>query len=157
MEKTARTFYRNNEEELRDHLLATLNTHYENVTGETFRKIGKTDINIEFENKAAFIGECKIWHGEKLFADAVQQVLNYSTWKDIKVSVIVFNKENQSFQGVVNKINSWVSKNTKSHKRKQVNVWECVLYRTDMNIDIKLDILAFDLFVDKTQFQDRRI
>lgn len=157
MEKTARTYYRNNEEELRDHLLATLNTHYENVTGETFRKIGKTDINIEFENKAAFIGECKIWHGEKLFADAVQQVLNYSTWKDIKVSVIVFNKENQSFQGVVNKINSWVSKNTKSHKRKQVNVWECVLYRTDMNIDIKLDILAFDLFVDKTQFQDRRI
>lgn len=61
------------------------------------------------------------------------------------------------FRGVVNKINSWVSKNTKSHKRKQVNVWECVLYRTDMNIDIKLDILAFDLFVDKTQFQDRRI
>ena len=61
MEKTARTYYNNQEEELRDILLAALNTHYESATGETFRKIGKTDIQIEFENKAAFIGECKIW------------------------------------------------------------------------------------------------
>lgn len=80
MEKTARTYFANTEEELRDHLLATLNTHYEAVTGETFRKIGKTDIYIEFENNAAFIGECKIWHGESLFKTAIQQVLNYSTW-----------------------------------------------------------------------------
>lgn len=64
------------------HLLATLNTHYDQATGETFRKIGKTDILIEFDNKAAFIGECKIWHGEKVFQDAIQQVLNYSTWRD---------------------------------------------------------------------------
>ena len=31
-------------------MLAALNTHYENATGETFRKIGKTDIQIEKEN-----------------------------------------------------------------------------------------------------------
>ena len=80
MEKTARTYFANTEEELRDHLLAALNTHYEAATGETFRKIGKTDIHIEFENKAAFIGECKIWHGERLFQGAIQQVINYSTW-----------------------------------------------------------------------------
>lgn len=85
MEKTARTYFANTEEELRDHLLATLNTHYEAATGETFRKIGKTDIHIEFENKAAFIGECKIWHGERLFQGAIQQVINYSTWRDLKV------------------------------------------------------------------------
>lgn len=65
MEKTARTFTKNDEEELRDFIIATLNTHYTQVSGETFRKIGKTDIHIEFENKAAFIGECKIWHGIK--------------------------------------------------------------------------------------------
>lgn len=157
MEKTARTYYRNNEEELRDHLLATLNTHYENATGETFRKIGKTDINIEFENKAAFIGECKIWHGEKLFADAVQQVLNYSTWKDVKVSVIVFNKENQSFSGVVSRIDKWVKATTKSFVNKKINFWDCILFRNDMNIDVKLNIMAFDIYVDKTQFQDARM
>ena len=103
MEKTARTYFANTEEELRDHLLATLNTHYESATGETFRKIGKTDIHIEFENKAAFIGECKIWHGERLFQGAIQQVINYSTWRDMKVSVIIFNKENQSFPAIISK------------------------------------------------------
>lgn len=156
MEKTARTYYRNNEEELRDHLLAALNTHYQNAAGETFRKIGKTDINIEFENKAAFIGECKIWHGEKKFAEAVQQVLNYSTWKDVKVSVIIFNKENQSFQGVIKKINEWIKINVKSHIQQKNNEWECKYYREDMNIEIKLNISAFDLYVDKSQFQDSR-
>lgn len=156
MEKTARTYIKNNEEELRDHLLASLNTHYSNATGETFRKIGKTDIHIEFENKAAFIGECKIWHGEKLFADAVQQLMNYSTWKDIKVSVIIFNKENQSFVGVLSKIDSWVCANTKKNIRKKPNLWECDYYRTDMGVLVKMNIIAFDLYVDKTQIPDSR-
>ena len=156
MEKTARTYIKNNEEELRDHLLASLNTHYSNATGETFRKIGKTDIHIEFENKAAFIGECKIWHGEKLFAEAVQQLMNYSTWKDIKVSVIIFNKENQSFVGVLAKIDSWINANTKKSVRKKPNLWECDYYRTDMGVLVKMNIIVFDLYVDKTQIQDNR-
>lgn len=156
MEKTSRTYFRNNEEELRDHLLATLNTHYENATGETFRKIGKTDIHIEFDNKAAFIGECKIWRGNKAFEDAIQQILNYSTWKDIKLSVIIFNKKNQSFLQIVEKINTWVEINTKSYSRKTQNTWNCKFYRPDMNIEIKINILVFDLYVDETKFQDSR-
>ncbi len=154
MEKTARTYFHNNEEELRDHLLASLNTHYEHATGETFRKIGKTDIQIEFENKAAFIGECKVWHGEKLFADAVQQVMNYSTWRDGKVSVIVFNKENQAFLPILTKVSLWVKNNTKSHKTPKNNMWVCDYYRADMGVTVKLTIMAFDLYVDKTQFKD---
>lgn len=156
MEKTARTYFTNTEEELRDHLLAALNTHYENATGETFRKIGKTDINIEFENKAAFIGECKIWHGERLFQGAIQQVINYSTWRDVKVSVIVFNKENQSFQAILSKIKNWADANTVSYIQPQANVWKCKYYRQDMKVDIKLTVLAFDLYVDKSQFKDSR-
>lgn len=156
MEKTARTYFANTEEELRDHLLATLNTHYEAVTGETFRKIGKTDIHIEFENKAAFIGECKIWHGERMFQSAIQQVINYSTWRDLKVSVIIFNKENQSFQGVLSKIKNWVDTNAVSYIQPQANVWKCKYHRQDMNVDIELTVLAFDLYVDKSQFKDSR-
>ncbi|MCF2554372.1 hypothetical protein [Faecalicatena contorta] len=156
MEKTARTYYYNNEEELRDHLLAALNTHYEAATGETFRKIGKTDIHIEFENKAAFIGECKIWHGEKVFQDAIQQVINYSTWRDLKVSVIIFNKENQSFPAIVSKIDKWVKENVKAYSKAQENSWSCQYHRPDMNVNIKLTILAFDMYVDKTQFKDSR-
>lgn len=156
MEKTARTYFANTEEELRDHLLATLNTHYEAVTGETFRKIGKTDIHIEFENKAAFIGECKIWHGESLFKGAIQQVINYSTWRDLKVSVIIFNKENQSFHAILSKIKTWADTNTASYTQPQENIWKCKYHRHDMNVDIQLTILAFDLYVDKSQFKDPR-
>ncbi|MBQ8010091.1 MAG: hypothetical protein IJ265_00875 [Oscillospiraceae bacterium] len=156
MEKTARTYFANTEEELRDHLLAALNTHYEAATGETFRKIGKTDIHIEFENKAAFIGECKIWHGESMFQDAIQQVINYSTWRDLKVSVIIFNKKNQSFQPILSKIKKWADTNAVSYTQPQANIWKCKYHRSDMNVDIKLTILAFDLYVDKSQFKDPR-
>lgn len=104
MERTARTYYNNNEEELRDILLISLDTHYTNAYGETFRKIGKTDILIEFENKAAFIGECKIWHGDIGFKKAIQQLLNYSTWKDVKISLIIFNKNNKNFKNILEKI-----------------------------------------------------
>lgn len=156
MEKTARTYFANTEEELRDHLLAALNTHYDAATGETFRKIGKTDIHIEFDNKAAFIGECKIWRGECLFQEAIQQVINYSTWRDLKVSVIVFNKKNQSFPAILSKIQKWIDINTTAHTQSQANIWKCKYHRQDMNVDIQLTILAFDLYVDKNQFNDIR-
>ena len=156
MEKTARTYFANTEEELRDHLLAALNTHYEAATGETFRKIGKTDIHIEFENKAAFIGECKIWHGEHLFQGAIQQVINYSTWRDLKVSVIIFNKDNQSFPAILSKIKSWADTNTVSYTQPQANIWKCKYHRQDMKVNIQLTVLAFDLYIDKSQFRDTR-
>ena len=156
MEKTARTYYANAEEELRDHLLAALNTHYPAVTGETFRKIGKTDILIEFDNKAAFIGECKIWHGEQLFQGAIQQVINYLTWRDVKVSVIIFNKENKTFHPILAKIKKWADANTVAYTQPQANVWKCKYHRQDMNLDIQLTILVFDLYVDKSQFKDGR-
>lgn len=156
MEKTARTYYANTEEELRDHLLAALNTHYESATGETFRKIGKTDIHIEFENKAAFIGECKLWHGERLFQGAIQQAINYSTWRDLKISVIIFNKDNKTFQPILGKIKRWADENTVSYTQPQMNIWKCKYHREDMNVDIQLTILVFDLYVDKSQFKDNR-
>lgn len=156
MEKTARTYYRNNEEELRDHLLATLNTHYENVTGETFRKIGKTDILIEFENKAAFIGECKIWYGIKQFREAIQQMLNYSTWRDSKGSIVIFNKENKNFQNIITTVEQWINENTKSHKRLKNNIWDCSYFREDIQLEVQINISIFDLHVDESQFKDMR-
>lgn len=148
MEKTARTFTILKEEELRDILLANLNSHYKaTATGETFRKGGKTDILIEFENNAAFIGECKIWHGEKKLDDAIHQVVSYSTWRDVKISVIIFNKENKSFKDVLSRINDWVDSKTVSHMRETTNIWKCKYHRRDMNIDIELTVMVFDLYL----------
>lgn len=36
-------------------------------------------------------------------------------------------------------------------------MWECDYYRSDMNMLVKINILAFDLYVDKTQFKDGRL
>ena len=148
MEATARTFNKNDEEELRDFIIATLGTHYENmVTGETFRKIGKTDIHIIFDNKAAFIGECKIWHGIKKFSDAINQLFGYSTWKDSKTALIVFNKDNKDFSTIRKTVEQWIISNTKSHKTRNGNMWECIIHRSEINADNKLTIALYDLSI----------
>ena len=153
MEKTAISHVTHDEENLRDLILATLNTHYDNATSETFRRIGKTDIHISFENRAAFIGECKIWRGEKAFGEAIQQLLGYSTWKDSKITLIIFNKNNKSFNAILSKIKEWVCANTKSHSQSNANSWDCTYYRKDMETDVKLHIVAFDLHIENDQIE----
>ena len=148
MEATARTFAKNDEEELRDFIIATLGTHYENaVTGETFRKIGKTDIRVIFENKAAFIGECKIWHGIKKFSEAVDQLFGYSTWRDSKLALIVFNKENKDFSSIRKTVEQWIKENTKNHKERNGNMWECTVYRDDTKADVSVAVALYDITV----------
>ena len=69
------------------------------ATGETFNKIGKTDILIQ-DNKGTnvFIGECKIWHGEKELLKAIDQLLErYVNWRDEHTALIIFNKDNKDF------------------------------------------------------------
>lgn len=110
-ERARKTFYKLKEEELRDIILATLNGHYlGQATSETFRNNGKTDINIEFENRAAFVGECKIWKGEKVFRDTIQQLLSYTTWRDSKNAVIIFNKQNSEFSNIQIQIEPLIKK-----------------------------------------------
>lgn len=103
-EKAPATFSRFHEEELRDVILGNLNTHFQGqATGETFRAKGKTDICIEQDNRAAFIGECKIWRGSKELADGLRQLLGYLTWRDCKAALVVFNKERSKFSEILEK------------------------------------------------------
>ena len=111
---------------------------------------------IEFENKAAFIGECKIWYGKKQLSETIQQILNYSTWKDVKSSVVIFNKKNKIFKKIIENIDSWVNENAISHSKPQINVWKCRYYREDMLLTIDITIHLFDIYVDENQFQDMR-
>lgn len=77
------------DEELRNIILSNLNTHYQGtVSEERFNKVGKRDIYIPFENKAAYIAECKIWHGNKKFLEAIDQLCSYITWRDTKTSLV---------------------------------------------------------------------
>ena len=86
-------------------MLAHLNGHYKgSATGETFRKKGKTDIRIEDENRAAFVAECKVWKGEKVVTEAIDQLMGYLTWRDCKSALIIFNKHNLKFSEILQKV-----------------------------------------------------
>jgi hypothetical protein len=78
------------EEELRDHILTTLRTHFPNTTGESFNYRGKTDILVRRESENIFVGECKIWSGQKDFLAAIDQLLGYLTWRDSRAALVIF-------------------------------------------------------------------
>lgn len=151
MEKTARTYTKLDEEELRDILISHLNTHYQGTaTGETFSKVGKTDIHIPFENKAAYIAECKIWSGEKNLQGAINQLFSYMTWRDVKVSVIIFNKNNKDFKRILTTLNEFLNSSELCRKniRATQNEWLCEYNKTPESTEyISVQIIIFDLFV----------
>ena len=91
LERTPATYASLDEEARRDLFLAALNTHFEGqATGETFNASSKTDILIRVEDKNVFVGECKRWAGSKGFAAAMDQLMSYATWRDTKLSQIIF-------------------------------------------------------------------
>ena len=106
-ERTPRTFAKHGEEELRDIILAQLNGHFRGgAGGELFRGKGKTDICIEEESRAAFVGECKVWTGAAGLESAMDQLLGYLTWRDGKAALILFNIRNKAFSRIIEAIPS---------------------------------------------------
>ena len=101
-ETTSKTFAVHDEEELRDILLAHLNGHYQgDATGEAFRRSRKTGIRIEDNNRAAFVATCQIWKGQKELSQVIEQLLGYLTWRDCKAAIVLFNKYNAKFSGIL--------------------------------------------------------
>ncbi len=91
-------------------MLLVLASHYENTTGETFNKQGKTDILVRHEGANAFVGECKFWTGEKGYFEAIDQLLSYLTWRDSKAALLVFVKNKQ-----LDPVLKLVAEKTKEH------------------------------------------
>lgn len=97
IERNPTSFASLDEESIRDHFLIQLNGHYEgSATGETFNAAGKTDILIRSGNRNVFIAECKFWRGNKVFLEAVDQLLGYLTWRDTKCAIMIFNRTKDS-------------------------------------------------------------
>lgn len=93
MERSPAAFKSMDEEALRQHFLVQLNAQFEGkATGETFNMSGKTDILLREGERNVFIAECKIWKGPKAFGEAIDQLLGYTTWRDSKTAILVFNK-----------------------------------------------------------------
>ena len=154
MERSPQTFSKLKEEEIRDHFLMVLNSHYEGqATGETFNYGGKTDILIRVEGKNVFIAECKFWRGEKELRKTIDQLFRYTSWRDTKTAILLFNKD-RDFSSVLNKIGSA----TKSHacckrehnlisaKLRNETTFSYIFHQpNDKNRELILTIMAFDV------------
>lgn len=95
------------EEGFREFFLPYLNSvsNSHTATGETFNKIGKTDILVQNERgENVFIAECKVWGGEAQIHPALDQLLHrYVTWRDEKLAFIIFNKTVKGFSEIIDK------------------------------------------------------
>jgi hypothetical protein len=148
------TFAKHDEEELRDFILAFLNSHYEgDATGETFRVKGKTDIRIESDNRAAFVGECKVWRGQKQISEALDQLLNYLTWRDCKAALVVFNKDVAGFADIQKKVSETLAEHTNHIRSIDTNPygeWRfCCRSKDDSDRPITTHVFLFNLYVAK--------
>ena len=149
MERSRSAFSEMDEESLRWHFLVQLNGHYEgHATGETFNYEGKTDILIRSEGKNIFIAECKYWAGPQKLTEAIDQLLSYSSWRDTKVAVIVFNR-NKGFTRVLDTI-KLITKAHPNFKRELGDRSETSFrfifsHRDDTNRELTLTIMAFDI------------
>lgn len=150
-ERTPEVYNILKEEQLRDILLGTLNATFRGqANGECFRKKGKTDISIEYDNRAAFVAECKIWSGKQVLKDALAQLQGYITWRDTKDCLIIFSR-NKDFFKVLNEIknNIMTENNYCSHRVLEENVFELKLKSNNNEGQyIKIIIMTFDLNIN---------
>jgi hypothetical protein len=149
MECSPSAFSSMDEEALRTHFLVQLNGHYEGqATAETFNYEGKTDILIRADGRNIFIGECKFWGGPKKLTDTIDQLLGYSSWRDTKVAVLVFNR-NKDFTKVLESIQSTVAAHANCKRvvgpQSETSFRYVFSHRDDANREMVLTVLAFDV------------
>ncbi|MBW2066928.1 MAG: hypothetical protein JRJ03_18620 [Deltaproteobacteria bacterium] len=149
MERSPRAFKDMEEEDLRQHFLVQLNGQFQGeATGETFNFEGKTDILIRYEGKNIFIAECMFWSGEKSLLDKINQLLGYTSWRDTKTALLVFNR-NVEFSKVLAQIPEATRKHPNYKRQLEYNSesgFRFILHhKNDKNREIILTVLAFDV------------
>ena len=152
-ERTSEVYTTLLEEQLRDIILGSLNSVFKGkANGECFRKKGKTDISIEYENRAAFVAECKVWGGKNTLTKALSQLQSYTTWRDNKLCLILFCR-NKNFFKILEEIkaNIILEENYISYKELDKNEYELKLKSKNNDSQIiMIRIFAFDLSVEST-------
>ncbi len=149
MERSPRAFRDMNEEDLRQHFLVQLNGHYEGqATGETFNFDGKTDILIRADGKNIFIAECKFWKGPKAFRKSIDQLLNYSTWRDTKTALLVFNRDAEMstvLKRIPEAVKDHPNYKTSRDYDSETGFRYILRHRDDANREIVLTVLVFNI------------
>lgn len=149
MERSPHAYADMDEETLRFQFLVPLNAKFEGeARGEAFNYGGKTDILITSQGRNIFIGECKIWKGEKALSEAIDQVLGYLSWRDTKAAILLFNR-NRSFSDVLAKIRPTMEKHPQctsfDGQRGETEFTFTFARADDASRKLKLTVLAFDV------------
>ena len=149
MERSPRAFASMGEEDIRTQILVQLNGHFQGeATGETFNYEGKTDILIRHEGRNIFIAECKFWRGEKALLETIDQLLGYTSWRDTKTAIVLFNRT-KNFSNVLGQIPEVVAKHPNFKKdlgkRSETQFGYLFHHRDDKNRELTLTILALDV------------
>jgi hypothetical protein len=149
MELSPSAFHDVDEEALRSHFLVQLNGHYQGqATGETFNYEGKTDILIRSDGRNIFIAECKFWSGPKGLGETIDQLLGYSSWRDTKTAVVLFNR-NRDFSKVLAAIPEAVREHPQFKRELPGSSETTFRYmfanKDDRNRELYLTVMAFDV------------
>jgi hypothetical protein len=100
-EKTPKTYEKMDEPNLRDLILANLNSIFEGkATGETFNNEGKTDIYLNIDKGNILVAECKFYGGKVLYHETTDQLLRYLSWRHNYGIMINFCKQ-RNFQKII--------------------------------------------------------
>ncbi len=149
-EKNPETFVNMKEPDIRNIFLVFLNVLYQGeATGETFNKYGRTDILVKHEGINIFLAECKIWHRKQTLIDAIAQVLNYATWRDSDIAVLLFNRT-VKMSTVLNQVDE-IAKTQPGYEDdilvdRNNGIFKYVFKRTgDAEIKFNLSILVFNI------------
>lgn len=149
-ERTPETFNDLGEEDIRNVILGAINANF-NFSGsaESFSNKGHTDILVEADNKAAFIAECKLWKGKSYVSAGIDQLLNYATYKDGKLALLVFNKDNKDFNNVIDEMTNLIE----GHKLKiskilhKDNMWQYKFYSKSNENSVTITFIVANYYL----------
>lgn len=146
-ERLPATYAGKREEDLRDHILISLESAFPgSATGETFSRIGKTDILMRKGSTNIFVAECKYWTGPKSLGKAMGQLLGYLTWRDSRAALVLF-VQNKEMSRVLAEIESEVPKhpNCVAYCGKTDDSWYDYRFHVadDPGCEVDLAVLAF--------------
>ena len=79
------------------------------------------------------------------FGAAIDQLFSYTTWRDTKVSIIVFNKSVINFDTVLAAIEAELDERASFVEREKHTCWKCSIQGDD-ELLMYVNVQAFDLF-----------
>ena len=150
-ERTPKSLTSLGEENLRDLLLANLNSIFAGkATGETFSKKGKTDIYLNIDKGNILVFECKLWGGKKIFHETIDQLRRYLTWRHNFGVIIIFVRI-KNFSKIISEIPENIKESVSfrnSYKKYEETHYSAIHILENDDKEVKVHYLFYNLYTD---------